>query len=69
LDSPPPKEPVADYLRSENRFRMLEQSEPERAEALFAQAQQDAQARRELYEYLAARPASPLIQSSHRSTS
>jgi pyruvate-ferredoxin/flavodoxin oxidoreductase len=57
LDSKPPKMPLADYLRMENRFRMLEQSHPQTAAALFEQAQRDVLAQRALYEYMAARPA------------
>jgi pyruvate-ferredoxin/flavodoxin oxidoreductase len=57
LDSSAPKIPVETYLRSENRFRMLEQSEPEEAKQLFAAAQDDANARRNYYLYLAARGA------------
>ena len=56
LDSAPPRMKVHEYLQLENRFRMIEHSHPEKARALFNQAQQDADARRALYEYLAARP-------------
>ena len=55
LDSSVPKIPVEHYLRSENRFRMLEQSAPEEARQLFAAAQADANARLHFYQYLAAR--------------
>lgn len=55
LDSPPPRMQVADYLHMENRFRMLEQGDPQDAEKVFAEAQRDADLRRSLYEYLAAR--------------
>ena len=48
---------VHDYLRLENRFRMLGQSHPDDASALFKQAQTDADTRWTLYQYLAARPA------------
>ena len=47
---------VQDYFRLENRFRMLGQSHPENASALFKQAQDDADTRWALYQYLAARP-------------
>ncbi len=56
LDSSAPRMKVADYLRMENRFRMLGQSHPDAADLLFQEAQQDADARWALYQYLAARP-------------
>jgi pyruvate-ferredoxin/flavodoxin oxidoreductase len=56
LDSRPPKLPVKEYFRMENRFRMLELSNPETAKVLFEQAQEDIHTRWALYEYLAARP-------------
>jgi len=56
LDSRPPKLPLVDYLRMENRFRMLEMSQPDMARKLFAEAQEDVNTRRALYEYLANRP-------------
>jgi pyruvate-ferredoxin/flavodoxin oxidoreductase len=56
LDSRPPKMPVKDYLRMENRFKMLELSKPEVAKVLFEKAQQDVNEHWALYEYLAARP-------------
>jgi len=40
----------------ENRFRMLEMSQPDMARKLFAEAQEDVNTRRALYEYLANRP-------------
>jgi pyruvate-ferredoxin/flavodoxin oxidoreductase len=55
LDNRAPKLPVAEYLRMENRFRMLEMSKPEVARELFAQAQDDAKMQWALYEYLASR--------------
>jgi pyruvate-ferredoxin/flavodoxin oxidoreductase len=57
LDSAAPRMKVQDYLRLENRFRMLGQSHPDDANALFKQAQDDADTRWALYQYLAARPA------------
>jgi pyruvate-ferredoxin/flavodoxin oxidoreductase len=57
LDSAAPRIKVHDYLRLENRFRMLGQSHPDDADALFKQAQDDADTRWALYQYLAARPA------------
>ena len=56
LDSAAPRMKVHEYLQLENRFRMLEHSHPDAADALFKQAQQDADTRWALYEYLAARP-------------
>lgn len=56
LDSRPPKLPVIEYLRMENRFRMLELSNPEVAKQFFAEAQEDVDKRRSFYEYLANRP-------------
>lgn len=56
LDASAPRMKVQDYLRMENRFRMLGQSHPDTADALFKQAQEDANARWALYQYLAARP-------------
>ncbi len=55
LDSRPPKIPVKDFLRMENRFKMLELSKPEASRQLFAEAQQDVNTRWALYEYLASR--------------
>ena len=56
LDSKPPKvASLPEHLRSETRFSMLTRSRPEQAEALFAAAQHDAQARWELFERLSKR--------------
>jgi pyruvate-ferredoxin/flavodoxin oxidoreductase len=55
LDSQAAKAKVQDYLLSENRFKMLTKSKPEDARRFFEQAQQDANARWQLYSYLAAR--------------
>ena len=43
LDAPPPRIKVADYFKLENRFRMLDKSDPEAATDLLAQAQEDAE--------------------------
>jgi pyruvate-ferredoxin/flavodoxin oxidoreductase len=59
LDSPAPRLRVEQYLQLENRFKMLTKSKPEEARALFQQIQQDAEARWQLYQYLAARPFPP----------
>jgi len=56
LDSQPPRMKVAEYLNSENRFRMLTKSKPEEARKYFEQAQLDVETRWKLYQYLAARP-------------
>jgi pyruvate-ferredoxin/flavodoxin oxidoreductase len=53
LDSRPPKIPVRDYLYKENRFNVLTKSQPERAEALLKQAQQDVDKRWRRYRALA----------------
>ena len=56
LDSKPSKiGGLAAYMATENRFSMLAKSKPEEAKVLFEMAQQDAQARLELYEYLSQR--------------
>jgi pyruvate-ferredoxin/flavodoxin oxidoreductase len=59
LDSAPPKLPVADYMSTENRFKMLTKSDPLAAQALVAQAQADVDARWQLYQRLAAREIAP----------
>jgi pyruvate-ferredoxin/flavodoxin oxidoreductase len=56
LDSHAHNLPVESFLRMENRFRMLIQSNPQEARRLFAKAQEDVSMRRSFYEYLAARP-------------
>jgi len=66
LDSATPRIKVQDYLRMENRFRMLGQSHPDDASALFKQAQTDADTRWALYQYLAARPAGRSAESSSK---
>ncbi|MBK9138181.1 MAG: pyruvate:ferredoxin (flavodoxin) oxidoreductase [Verrucomicrobia bacterium] len=55
LDSPAAKMKVADFMMSENRFKMLTKSRPEDAKRFFEKAQHDAEARWQLYTYLAAR--------------
>jgi pyruvate-ferredoxin/flavodoxin oxidoreductase len=56
LDSHSAKLPVKEYMYAENRFKMLTKSHPEAAKRLLQEAQQDANARWQLYQYLAARP-------------
>jgi pyruvate-ferredoxin/flavodoxin oxidoreductase len=53
IDSGPPKLPVADYLKLENRFRMLTQSKPDAAKYLFERAQQNVDARWQFFQRLA----------------
>ncbi|MFZ2641988.1 MAG: pyruvate:ferredoxin (flavodoxin) oxidoreductase [Verrucomicrobiia bacterium] len=55
LDSAAAKSKVQDYMLSENRFKMLTKSKPEDAKRLMEQAQKDAEARWQLYSYMAAR--------------
>jgi pyruvate-ferredoxin/flavodoxin oxidoreductase len=55
LDSSPPRMKVEDYFKLENRFRMLGKTHPAAAKELAIRAQTDADTRRGLYEYLAAR--------------
>jgi pyruvate-ferredoxin/flavodoxin oxidoreductase len=55
LDSPPPRQKVAQFMNLENRFTMLTKSRPDEARKLFELAQQDATTRWQLYEYLAGR--------------
>jgi len=59
LDSAGPRMKVADYFKLENRFKMLERSEPRAAKELLGQAQADVNARRTLYEFLATRKFNP----------
>ena len=54
LDSKAPTIKVADYAYSENRYRMLLQSDEQRAEELMKAAQLDADRRWKVYEQLAA---------------
>ncbi len=55
LDSQTAKMKVADYLLAENRFKMLTKTKPEDAKRYFEAAQVDAEARWQLYTYMAAR--------------
>jgi pyruvate-ferredoxin/flavodoxin oxidoreductase len=59
LDGPPPKVRVADYLRNEGRFRMVELADPERYRKLVARAEREAVTRRSVYEQLAALKVTP----------
>lgn len=53
LDSAAPTLRVADYFKMENRFKLLTKSKPEESAQVFQLAQNDADARRRKYEYLA----------------
>ncbi len=53
LDSPKGHTSVADYFKLENRFKMLEKTEPRAAKELLAQSQRDVAQRRTFYEFLA----------------
>jgi pyruvate-ferredoxin/flavodoxin oxidoreductase len=55
LDSRTPTRKVKDYLMQQTRFKMLQKSHPEHAKVLWQEAQQDAEARYRLYEYMAQR--------------
>jgi pyruvate-ferredoxin/flavodoxin oxidoreductase len=59
VDSPAPHVPLAEFLQSENRFRMLSKSKPEAARLLGKQAQVDARTRFALYQHLATREVRP----------
>ena len=55
LDSRDPKIPVSEYMKAENRFKMLQSFNPERAEMLNSQEQAFIDARWAKYKYLAER--------------
>ncbi len=55
LDSRMPTRRVQDFMNMETRFKMLLASKPEEAKHLWQEAQQDADTRYHLYEYLAQR--------------
>jgi pyruvate-ferredoxin/flavodoxin oxidoreductase len=59
LDSAAPRMKLADYFKLENRFKMLEKSEPKAAKELLVQAQADVNARHAFYEFLATRKTQP----------
>ncbi|MCX7626714.1 MAG: pyruvate:ferredoxin (flavodoxin) oxidoreductase [Candidatus Sumerlaeaceae bacterium] len=52
LDSPPPKYDVAEFMRNETRFRMVEQMNPERFKKLVEAARHEVRTRYHLYEEL-----------------
>jgi pyruvate-ferredoxin/flavodoxin oxidoreductase len=53
LDYGPPKAKVADYMRNESRFRMIERADPARFKHFLEEAQAEAQRRYAVYEQLA----------------
>jgi len=59
LDSRAPTRKVQEYLLQQTRFKMLTKSKPEDAERLWKLAQQDADHRYRMYEYLASRKMEP----------
>ena len=54
IDSKDPTIPVSEYAYNESRYRMLTQTDEQRAEALMKQAQKDAKSRWNLYRQMAA---------------
>jgi pyruvate-ferredoxin/flavodoxin oxidoreductase len=60
LDSPAPRMKIADYFKLENRFKMLEKSEPRAARELLGQAQAEVITRRTFYEFLATQTFNPI---------
>ncbi len=59
LDSRAPTRKVQDFLLQQTRFKMLTKSKPEDAQRLWKLAQQDAEQRYRMYEYMASRKAEP----------
>jgi pyruvate-ferredoxin/flavodoxin oxidoreductase len=53
LDYGPPKVKVADYLRNEARFRVIERADPARYKSFVAESQAAAERRYAVYEQLA----------------
>ena len=53
LDSKEPTLPLSDYIYNENRYRVLEKSNPERAKMLLDKAQEITKRHYNLYKYLA----------------
>ncbi|MFP4358036.1 MAG: pyruvate:ferredoxin (flavodoxin) oxidoreductase [Puniceicoccaceae bacterium] len=53
LDSGPPKRPLRDYMNNELRFRILQNTAPARAEAIYEEAQAAIESRYKLYKTLA----------------
>jgi pyruvate-ferredoxin/flavodoxin oxidoreductase len=61
LDSRAPTRKVREFLQQQTRFQMLTKSHPDDAKRLWAQAQEDADIRYHLYEYLAQRKSGPPV--------
>ena len=59
LDSRAPTRKVRDFMQQQTRFKMLVKSNPEHAKHLWQEAQQDAETRYRMYEYLAQRKSGP----------
>ena len=53
LDYGPPKAKVADYMRNESRFRMIERADPARFKRFLEEAQAAAERRYSVYQQLA----------------
>jgi pyruvate-ferredoxin/flavodoxin oxidoreductase len=53
LDYGPPRARVADYMRNESRFRMIERSDPDRFKRFLKRAHEEAQKRYAVYQQLA----------------
>src|SRR5262249_42174679 len=53
LDYGPPKARVADYMRNESRFRMIERADPARFKHFLEKAQEQAESRYAVYQQLA----------------
>jgi pyruvate-ferredoxin/flavodoxin oxidoreductase len=53
LDYGPPKPLVAEYMRNESRFRVVERSDPARFKEFLKEAQDAARRRYSMYEQLA----------------
>jgi pyruvate-ferredoxin/flavodoxin oxidoreductase len=59
LDSQTPRFKVEQFLRLENRFKMLTKTKPHDARKVSEQTQHDADTRWQLYQYLASRDLKP----------
>jgi pyruvate-ferredoxin/flavodoxin oxidoreductase len=66
LDSRAPTRKVHEFLQQQTRFKMLTKSRPENAKRLWEQAQQDAEIRYRLYEYLAQQKTGPPASDANR---
>ena len=56
LDSRPPHRSLAEAMQAENRFALLQRTQPQRAQELLAAAQRDLERHLALYRYLASMP-------------